>query len=123
MLYRRAGHQEGHQCPHGAHGRCGVALHSEHTVGLETGAAAVEGSVPEGEMCGAPGGRTPGGGRAGSVGGAGPGAPRHAVRPPAGAEGRLGSGGRPRPRGHLGGLGQDVHGLLGGQSPLVLGSI
>lgn len=58
MLYRRAGHQEGHQCPHGAHGRCGVALHSEHTVGLETGAAAVEGPVPEGEMCGAPGGRT-----------------------------------------------------------------
>lgn len=105
-----------------------MALHSEHTVGLETRAAAVEGPVPDGEMCGAPGGVHPGGctlggGGAGSVGGAGPGAPGHAVRPPACAEGRLGSGGRPRPRGHLGGLGQDVHGLLGGQSPLVLGSV
>lgn len=85
-----------------------MALHSEHTVGLETRAAAVEGPVPDGEMCGAPGGVHPGGctlggGGAGSVGGAGPGAPGHAVRPPACAEGRLGSGGRPRPRGHLGG--------------------
>ena len=45
-----------------------MALHSEHTVSLETRAAAVEGPVPDGEMCGAPGGCTQVGAPQGAVG-------------------------------------------------------
>lgn len=84
-----------------------MALHSEHTVGLETGkrlSKARSGRRDVRGHLGAPGWSAPGNGGASSVGGAGPGAPRHAVRPRRRAEGRLGSRGRPRPRGHLGAL-------------------
>lgn len=103
MLYRRAGHKEERPLftrgPREVWGGFAFGAHSRpgnRSSGCRrpcSGGKDVQGTR----------GRTPGGGGVGSVGSTGPGAPGHAVRPPAGAEGRLGSGGRPRPRGHLGG--------------------